>query len=301
MTCGRHKNHEIGIVNYLCGFEKADGTRCHKLHAEGDTVCKYHRGVINRREEKRREEMLWDETMQVLWGQGVVTEFAHVRIIIEAAVDSGWITQRTGETLIENLNREWRWYRLERLVANTPAKTELQALAMDGQNVHTKEVNQQTSDAKDYLLKTSVPTNQDTLREIEIAWIGKDSKKVLKDIRQFSKLEDNDFLYKRMLDGLWARIQSHPEKGELIQRLWEETNEAVTKCYQGHISRLGNVLVGFTEEVKAEVSVGEILQQKMGAIAAKDIGVEYKVCEAWSVFEELKVPMAERDAWIEAF
>jgi hypothetical protein len=29
--------------------------------------------------------------------------------------------------------------------------------------------------------------------------------------------------------------------------------------------------------------------------------VEYKVCEAWAVFEELKIPMEERDAWIEAF
>lgn len=108
-------------------------------------------------------------------------------------------------------------------------------------------------------------------------------------------------MYKRMLDGLWARVKAHKERKELTKRLWEEAFESVDKCCQGHLSRLANVLVGFTEEVKAEVPVGEILQQKIAAIAAKDIGVEFKVCEAWTVFEELKVPMEERDAWIEAF
>jgi hypothetical protein len=67
------------------------------------------------------------------------------------------------------------------------------------------------------------------------------------------------------------------------------------------MSRLGNVLVGFTEEVKAEVSLGEILQQRMGAIAAKDVSVLHKVTEAWFAMEELKVPQEERNAWIEAF
>jgi hypothetical protein len=186
------------------------------------------------------------------------------------------------------------------------ARTDLQRLALDNQNVHTKEVTQLTSDSTKYLLETSVPTGQETVAELETAWADKsEKKKVLRDVKTWYRtktcVNDNDYLYKRMMDGLWVRIKSHKERSELTQRLWEEAFESTGKCCQGHLSRLANVLVGFTDEVKAEVPVGEILQQRIAAIATKEIGVEYKVCEAWIVFEELNVPMEERDAWIEAF
>jgi phosphomevalonate kinase len=244
--------------------------------------------------------------METLWGQGIITDFAQVRTVVEGAFDQGWINQRFHDDLIVQLHREWLWYRNQRVVPAAKATTDLQRLALDAQNVHTKEVSAQTSDAQEYLLKTEVPEGQDTLAELETAWAGKSQrKKVMRDVKNWYDMKEcvkkNDRLYKRMLDGLWARIKVHKEQTELTQRLWEEAFESVDKCCQGHLSRLANVLVGFTEEVKAEVPIGEILQQRIAAIAEKDIGVEYKVCEAWAVFEELKVPMAERDAWIEAF
>jgi hypothetical protein len=177
---------------------------------------------------------------------------------------------------------------------------------MDNQNVHTKEVNQLTSDSMKFLLETPVPIGQETVAELETAWADKSEKKrVMRDVKTWyhtnTCVKTNDYLYKRMLDGLWVRIKAHKERDELTKRLWEEAFESAGKCCQGHLSRLANVLVGFTDEVKAEVPMGEILQQRIAAIAAQDIGVEFKVCEAWAVFEELKVPMEERDAWIEAF
>jgi hypothetical protein len=63
---------------------------------------------------------------------------------------------------------------------------------------------------------------------------------------------------------------------------------------------LCNVLVGFDETVQPEISVGELLQQKMAAISGMDLSVEHKVGQAWTVFEELKIPMNDREAWIEA-
>jgi hypothetical protein len=39
----------------------------------------------------------------------------------------------------------------------------------------------------------------------------------------------------------------------------------------------------------------------MAAIAEKDIPVEEKVGEAWVVFEQLAIPMEEREAWVDAF
>lgn len=286
----------------MCRQEKADGTRCVKRCADGDTMCKLHRTVATRREQNRRAQHIWTEVLDILWGVGGrVEDFTQITALIDHHLDAGWITQDVHDDLILQIRDEWAFYRAERIVPTAKATTGLKRLALDNQNVHTKEVTKQTTEAQKFLLNTPIPSGQKTLQEIETAWTNKDSKKVLKDMSSFYKMKDNEHLYQRMLDGLWARIQSHSERAELIQRLWEETSESVTKCYQGHVSRLGNVMVGFTEEVKAEVPLGEILQQKMAVIAAKEIDVLHKVCEAWFVCEELKVPQEERGAWIEAF
>lgn len=246
--------------------------------------------------------------MDLLWGPEPIQQFTQLVVMIDDAFEQGWITRFYYDDLYHQLEREWFWYRRERIEATAKATTDLQRLALDNQNVHTKEVNQQTSDAQKYLLETSVPNGQMTVDEIWSAWSGKDTKqrkKVVKDIEKWYETADcvkqNDWLYKRMLDGLWARIKVHKEKDELLQRLWEEASESVKMCCQGHLSRLANVLVGFTDEVKAEIPVGEILQNKIALIAGLDVSVEHKVGEAWAVFEELNIPMEERQTWIEAF
>lgn len=290
----------------VCGELKANGQRCEKHCAEGDTKCKLHRTVADRREQDRRMDMLWGEALDTLWAGDPIQDFAVIAAPVEDAFDRGWITRLRFETLAFRLVNEWAWYQRIRNVPTATAKTELQRLAQDAQNVHTEAVNKQTSAATTFLLEASVPEDQDTPAELETAWADKASlKKVMKDVAKWYKVDscvaESDWLYKRMLDGLWARIKLHKERAELTQRLWEEAFESVGMCCQGHLSRLANVLVGFTEEVKTELPVGELLQAKIAAIAAKDISVEEKVCEAWVVFEELKVPVEERDAWIEAF
>ena len=308
-TCGRHKNAGTFLIDLnMCGQEKADGSRCAKRCADGDVMCKLHRTVADRREQTRRARILWGDALDLLWGPQPIQQMNQVTAMVDEAFDVGWINQATHDDLILQLHQEWQFYRQQRIVPTAKATTDLQRLALDNQNIHTKEVSQLTSDGMKYLLETPVPAGQETVAELETAWAEKNSaqrKKVVRDVKLWYGIEHcvkkDDWLYKRMLDGLWARVKSHKERAELTQRLWEEAFESVDKCCQGHLSRLANVLVGFTEEVKAEVPLGEILQQKIAAIAAKEIGVEYKVCEAWAVFEELKVPMEERDAWIEAF
>jgi hypothetical protein len=113
-----------------------------------------------------------------------------------------------------------------------------------------------------------------------------------------------DFLYKRLLDGLWALVQrtSDPElREELRCRVAQEVMESKGMCCEGHISRLVNVMVGFDDAFKPAVSTGELLQNKMAAIAAKELETELKQAEARSVFAELGIPEAEQAAWLEAF
>jgi hypothetical protein len=290
----------------ICLAVMSAGRPCSKQSVNGDTLCKLHRTVADRREQARRGQVIWAETIDRLWEGDRITDFAQIRMIPENALHNGWINQHTHDDIILALHDEWMWYRIARIDPTATALTDLQRLALDTQNVHTKEVNAQTTAAQEYLLKTEVPSDQNTLSEMKSAWSAHTGlKKVLRDVTHWYETDfcvgENDFLYKKVLDGLWTRIKQHKERDELTQRLWEEAVESVGMCCQGHLSRLANVLVGFTEEVKAEVPVGEILQQRIAAIAAEDSRVEYKVCEAWSVFEELNIPMEQRDAWIEAF
>ena len=302
ITCGKHKNADILTIDVsMCGQVKSNGSRCSKKYTPGDTMCAVHRRVTERREQHGRVDTLWADALGMLWDDVPPREFNIVSAPIEDAFARGWINVQSHTTLIQRLHGEWMWFRLERLLPTAQAKTDLQRLAMDGQNVHTKEVNKQVSESTLYLLSIVVPEGQDTLSEIKSAWVDKDMKKVIRDVKRWYRtpfcIAEDDWLYKRMLDGLWCRIKSNPE---LVERLWEEACESVDMCCQGHLSRLSNVLVGFTDDVKADVPVGEILQQKIAAIAEKDVSVPHKVCAAWVVFEELHIPIVERDAWIGA-
>jgi len=60
------------------------------------------------------------------------------------------------------------------------------------------------------------------------------------------------------------------------------------------------VLVGFDDAFEPPVPKGEILQQKMAAIAGLDVDTDEKVRQATAVFEELEIPESEREPWLEA-
>jgi hypothetical protein len=114
--------------------------------------------------------------------------------------------------------------------------------------------------------------------------------------------EAGDRLYGRLLEGLWALIDRQPSlvKNELINRLWQEMVESVGMCSEGHISRLINVMVGFDENFKPPVSLGEVIQTKIAAIAMLNISATDKLSRARALMTELGLPPAEQAAWLEA-
>ena len=68
-------------------------------------------------------------------------------------------------------------------------------------------------------------------------------------------------------------------------------------CAQGHVARLANVLVGFDEAVKGEVS----LQDRMAEISRLDVSDIEKLTVAMNTLKEFKVTDAEEiRAWLEA-
>lgn len=195
-----------------------------------------------------------------------------------------------------------------------PPRRELEVLATDNQNVHTRPVTEQTNKATEKLLGIKVPETQETQKTLTLVWLGGlhisyyRYLQVANDMHKWFNTKDcravNDNLYRRLLRGLVALIVSEKDeerKGEMYRRCWEECFESVGMCCEGHISRLCNVLVGFDEAFQPPVPFGEILQNKMAAIAGLDIPEEEKRKQANAFFDEHRVAEADRVAWLDAF
>ena len=316
--CGKHASQEQQEqVIVLCGKVKTNGQVCGKTVRGQGNLCPYHaRREANRmqveavrerrREERRVARRVMDTAARDLWQIHADPDAA--RAIIADAFTRGEVTQHWFEVLAVAIEEEivfWAQIHVPAAPPKAKLKGDLHKLAVDTQNVHTGPVAKQTTDALNTLLELDVPKTQKTLVEIDGAWSNKtkkEKKPILNDMDRWYKMascrNDGDFLYKKALDGLWCRIKGNHE---LVQRLWEEASESRGMCCEGHLSRLCNVLVGFDDAFLPPVSIGEILQQKIAAIAEKDIRVEHKVGEAWVVFEELAIPMADRMPWLEAF
>ncbi len=185
-------------------------------------------------------------------------------------------------------------------------------IAKDGQSIHTIAVTKTTNDGIFILENQEVPQRQRTLYEIEQAWIprfGAEKVEILmKDMKDWGSrpqvMDKKKNLYKSVLRGLWAKIKSFDDaelKSELVNRLFEECTEALGMCADGHVGRLINVLVGYDEQFKNNISPKEYFQNNMALIAQSDVPLAFKIDQAKKLMEEAEIPQEEREAWLEAF
>jgi hypothetical protein len=196
---------------------------------------------------------------------------------------------------------------------SVPKKQELQKLASDEQNVHTRVINRQTKQYMDIINSVNVPKDQKTLDDIVTAWLSVSEipwskiSIVYNDMVMWGKkgtiFSEGDYLYRKVLRSLWSLIKTHEGDvyKELLNRLWEECLESVGMCGQGHISRLANVLVGFNSKFISPQSIMERFQEQVSEIAAKEISIEDKISEAILIMNEIEMPAEERQNWLDAF
>lgn len=199
---------------------------------------------------------------------------------------------------------------------NEPPRGELEAFIRDGQNVHTRFVTEQTNSALNILLNTDVPPIQKTVLEshvkfMEFTALGRIQEvsldlidRVDRDMKRWYRTAtcrtEGDYLYKRVLDGLWFKIKTSPVKDELVIRLWQEVVDSLGMCCDGHISRLTNVLCGFDEAFAPELTPGEKLQNRMALIASMEGGIILQTAQALAAFKEFDIPREQWNAWIDA-
>jgi len=313
-VCGKHTTQGQRIPTktiYVvrCGKRMTNGAKCTNPRQKGCTLCTRHHKAELRRQRRGLFRELWFEALDLLWGgPGNIEQFT---TFVMQRVDALTPTEAERLEFTHRVEHEVDFYfTIHPAIGRgrNPPRTELEGLARDNQNVHTGAVSKQTQEGLTALLETPVPTDQDTLAEVQSAWLTRGPalrKSILRDMSRWYTQEtcrtEGDYLYQRLLDGLWTRIKLSKHKDDLVQRLWEEATESLKMCCEGHISRLCNVLVGYDETFKTPLSTGERLQQAMAAIAGEDISDPHKVVKAWNVMEELGIPRDERMAWIEAF
>ena len=231
----------------------------------------------------------------------------------EELIGEWFMTERIGEVQMDRLFAQLGiWFPYQFAAHHAPAAPQaLVHIANDAQNVHTAQVSAQTQRAMDVLLAIPVPEDQTTTWEVLTKFMPRVHTQGPSGLNTYTDVDywyhtatcvaPNDNLYKRLLDGCVAYIDASPHKNELWLRLEQEMDESVGMCCMGHLTRLCNTFIGFDDRFAPPVPVGELLQQKMAAIAAKDIETYQKVEEANAVFEELHVPQDQREAWLEAF
>ena len=322
---------------------------CGRPTVEGMLICQRHREVSNVLQQRLQAEAdrrarietalreYREEQPPMTWRQVVDAIFARTDLDTLRIADWFTIAQRyhlepairdPEFNTLRHFMLYWRWRSqgeqglppnfalvLEQAAQPAPGRT-LAAIARDNQNVHTRDVTNQTNRGLEKLVEMR-QRHVGAMRAPDwfaSKWLTRSFghwsvvSRVVNDMyawyMQPSCRSLNDTLYRRALDGLYLMIRSIPNeetKAELFKRTFEECLESVGMCCDGHMSRLCNVLVGFDETFAPPIPFGEILQSKMAAIAAQEISTDEKVRQATDFFNEFAVPEADRTAWLEAF
>jgi hypothetical protein len=184
-----------------------------------------------------------------------------------------------------------------------PPRPGVGGFASDRQNIHRSETVKFVLDMFDILTKQPLEPGQNTVADI-IRDCNLPPRAIINLTQYYYepiKIYEIERAYPRALDGIWAFISRHKEKKELCERVKEELTDNVGMCAQGNLTRLCNILSGYIEGGPVlERPKGEILQEKMAAIAAGEVTDDEKRAAARILLGEMAVPEAEWDAWIEA-
>jgi len=178
---------------------------------------------------------------------------------LASALDQFPMTDREWLALIPNTDRS-RPLIVARFQAEIAKRRDpeggidLEAFVNDSQSVHRPPVQNAINEGLQLLLATPVPEGLDSFNEIIAEFTNRslfrEKYNVLytfacdMDLLSVS-IQGTDHKYIDVMDHVWAKIRSHPQKEELFKRLTEELEDGYLHCGNGKMARLINVLVGF--------------------------------------------------------
>ena len=187
----------------------------------------------------------------------------------------------------------------------------LQGIANDNQNVHTREMVEQTKDIVKKVLEIAVPQSYRwNVRMISKTpgaiimncGLGINAGRIMMD--KYT-LDDDIYemgggIYGKVLDGVWQYIKNSKDKEDLCKILSQELKENVGMCLQGNLSRLCNVLAGYMDGIGPQESIAEILGREFAKLVELEDENE-KLEKANKILDDNKVTDEKvREEWIGA-
>jgi len=184
---------------------------------------------------------------------------------------------------------------------------DLEAFGKDPQSVHRSSVQSQILKGLETLRSFIISKKQDAFNEI-LAEYMKHSLFRSKRTICYTLAVDYDTLcvqletetvrYSELVDRVWAYIQTHTHRTELVKRLLEELEEGHAHCGNGKVARLMNVLVGFEETMTTIIDPKELFQNKIGDLVLLPLKDRSK--RAQELFLEYNIDKEEWPSWLEA-
>ena len=130
-------------------------------------------------------------------------------------------------------------------------------LFSDSQNVHSSSIQQSTNKSINNLMKDiiSVP-KEDLIKELILL-----NPKCLEQLIEYLEVKDVHSILLINFEDLFLRVFQRiilsEHKTELLIRLDDEMSDSMCKCFTGRLTRLVNVLVGFSEDIEINISGSE--------------------------------------------
>jgi hypothetical protein len=177
------------------------------------------------------------------------------------------------------------------------------AFLADSQNVHRADTVTHVNKMLALLEPIEVPSTQKTFAEI-VSACDLNPNAILKLTNHYYNpvsIYGRNAIYPKTLDKVWAYINCHENKSELIERVKEELTDNIDTCSQGNLTRLCNILSGYLDGMSQAVAPPKSLQELMAEISVKEISTEEKIQLARKILEEKRVPTVEWAAWFKAF
>ena len=302
-----------------CVFVR-NGHRCEARAMQRNEECQHHHAARVRRERwqlwratHNRIFLLYTEGMDPLTAQQVTPVlWIFVRRATAERLRNPGLTDQEAMALHPAPTVQAMMNEILGAPAGTlPPRTDLEAMARDSQNVHTRAVSEQTNRGIDLLMAVEVPETQNTMVEIRAEWtrvftILPVQELLYEDMMRWWNIQTcvnpSDWLYRKLLRRLWAKIKTtKPEETrlELVKRLQQECAESYRLCCIGHINRLVNVMVGFDEGFKQDVPKGLLLQERFARLSAIEDDVE-RFRQATEIIAELGLTTDEAAPWLDA-
>ena len=182
---------------------------------------------------------------------------------------------------------------------------DLRQFGRDNENVHRSSVQDTTHKAVLMLLERPIREGQETLSEVVAAFnesrivrftsLQTRDRAIAEITHDYFETEAFSTKYGDVLDRVWAYINPHEERVELIIRLAQEVCDGIRTCSNGKMARLVNVLRGFDDSLDFDIP-RQYFQAKFATLI--NIPVGRREAAANEIFEECNIPAEERNVWL---